>query len=126
MNDLLKFVVRVSLALFIVLPIHALIQNGLGYDYFSHHLLKSYLINYIMVIAIFTVLYYAKEKYVNSLGFLFLGGFFIKLIIFFLLFEPEFKSDGEIQRGEFLSFFTPYAIALFLETQVMVKILNKA
>lgn len=126
MNDLIRFILRISLIFFIALPTQALIQNALGYDYFEHHLLHCYLANYIMVIVIFSVLFFAKEKLASSLGFLFLGGFFLKLIVFFILFEPIFKSDGNIQRGEFLAFFTPYAIALTMETQGMVKILNRS
>ncbi len=125
MNDFIKFILRLSLFFFILFPLHAVIQNSLGYSYFEHYLLSCYLVNYTLVIGIFAVLYHYKEKLATSLGFLFMGGFLLKLVVFFLFFNPLFKADSQVQNGEFIAFFLPYSVGLILETISMVKILNK-
>ena len=64
----------------------------------------------------------------TQLGFLFIAGSFLKFLLFFLFFYPEFKSDGVIDQGEFASFFVPYFLALIVETYfaaVLLKNLEK-
>lgn len=88
-------------------------------------ILLSYVLNYIMAVGIFLTLFYLKDKLSNSIGFLFMGGSLLKFIIFFLVFYPTYKSDGEMQGSEFAAFFMPYLIALVLETFFASKMLQK-
>ena len=61
----------------------------------------------------------------SNLGFIFMTGSLIKFGIFFIVFYPGYKTDGDIQTLEFTSFFTPYAICLIIETYFLVKLLNQ-
>lgn len=85
----------------------------------------SYLLNYMMAAAAFATLLKLKNKHVDKLGFVSLGGTLIKFVIFFLVFDPLFKKDGETTRSEFAIFFIPYVCATILETVFLVRILNK-
>jgi len=85
----------------------------------------SYLLNYMMAAGAFATLLKLKNKHVDKLGFISLGGTLIKFVVFFLVFDPLFKEDGETTRGEFAIFFIPYVCATILETVFLVRILNK-
>ena len=65
----------------------------------------SYLLNYMMAAGAFATLLKLKNKHVDKLGFVSLGGTLIKFVIFFLVFDPLFKEDGETTRSEFAIFF---------------------
>lgn len=88
-------------------------------------LVASYGINFVLAVGIFIGLYYARKKLKNALGFLFMGGSLIKFVVFFLVFYPVYRADGEIQRTEFAAFFVPYLTALVLETYFASKMLNQ-
>jgi hypothetical protein len=85
----------------------------------------SYVINAVLAIGIFGFLFKLKDKYGSQLGFLFLGGSFLKFIVFFVVFYPIFKADSQVTSMEFSSFFIPYIISLLFETFSLVKWLNK-
>ena len=85
----------------------------------------SYLLNYMMAAGTFATLLKIKNKHVDKLGFISLGGTLIKFVVFFLVFDPLFKEDGETTRSEFAIFFIPYVCATVLETAFLVRILNK-
>ncbi len=93
-----------------------LVENGLT---------KSYIFNWLFTISIFFVLIILRKKYMNSFGFLFLGGSLLKFILFFVLFYPSYNSDGDISKLEFSEFFIPYGVCLFLEVFILVKELMK-
>ena len=67
----------------------------------------------------------AKEKGSHSLGYLFLAGFFLKIAVFMIFFNPHYKADDEIIPEEFFAFFVSYAVCLAYETKIIVKILNQ-
>lgn len=67
----------------------------------------------------------APEKFQNSLGFLFLGGSFVKFIFFFSVFYGDFTADGRIERLEFFTFFVPYSAALVMETKTLIHKLSQ-
>jgi hypothetical protein len=66
-----------------------------------------------------------RNKYKSQLGFLFLAGSLLKFAVFFIVFYPIFKEDGQMSKLEFASFFVPYGMGLFLETISLSKWLNK-
>ncbi len=85
----------------------------------------SYLLNYMMAAAIFVTLLKLKNKHVDKLGFISLVGTLIKFVLFFLIFDPLFKEDGETTSSEFAIFFIPYVCATIIETVFLVRILNR-
>lgn len=125
MNKYFSFTLKLFVVFALLFPIHVFVQKQFGYAYFEHLIIESYLANFSLVLLSFFALLYLKKKFASSLGFLFLGGFFIKLIVFFIFFSPDYKSDDQIETAEFLAFFIPYAFALTLETISLVRILNE-
>ena len=84
----------------------------------------SYLVNGLLAVFIFSALLILKKKYNNQLGLLYLVGSFIKFGVFFWVFYPYFKADGDVTKIEFSLFFVPYVISLLIETIDLIKILN--
>ena len=84
----------------------------------------SYLVNGLLVVFIFVALMLLKKKYKEQLGFLYMFGSLLKFGVFFIVFYPTFKADGEVSKIEFSLFFIPYLISLLIETVELIKILN--
>lgn len=120
-----KFYIQLSIALAIVFLIHIGVLNFLDTPLFQHKIILSYLINFILAVGIFTVLYILRDKQKNNLGFLFIAGSFMKFLVFFLVFYPSYKLDGEMSTLEFSTFFIPYLVCLVFETFSLSKLLNK-
>jgi len=85
----------------------------------------SYIINAVLAALIYITLYLFRRKLKNYIGFLFMGGSFLKFAVFFILFYPDYKADGDINATEFAAFFIPYAICLVIETVFTAKMLQK-
>lgn len=126
MNNLFKFSWQLALFLLPAFIIHAYIQVSQGDQIRNYLLVESYLCNYLMVLLSYGILYFLQKKFASSLGFFFLGGFFLKLFVFFIFFQPEYKADDLIITQEFSAFFIPYAICLTIETKSLVSYLNRA
>ncbi len=124
-NAFTAFSIKLILLLSIAFCIHLSILHFSELPLFNDMIVLAYLANVALAIGIFGFLFLMKEKYSSQLGFLFLGGSFLKFIVFFLLFYPNYKSDGDISTLEFLAFFIPYILCLILETFSLVKWLNK-
>ena len=120
-----KLYTHLFLVLVVVFIIHIGILNFLGLPLFENKIVLSYVINFLLAAIIFTAIYRLKEKQKDNLGFLFIGGSFVKFLVFFLLFYPFFKADGNIDKLEFSSFFVPYIVCLVIETTSLSKFLNK-
>ena len=70
--------------------------------------------------AIYNVAYFFRKTQQDSLGYYFLAGTLIKFVVFFTYVLPRFMQDGEQTKEEFFSFFTPYIVALFVETLALL------
>jgi hypothetical protein len=105
--------------------LHITVLNAKGLPQFNNLIVLSYLVNSILAAIIFIALYIFRGKLKNQIGFLFMGGSFLKFIFFFLLFYPAYKMDGEMSRLEFAAFFIPYGISLVIETVFTAKMLKK-
>lgn len=124
-KPILRFSLLLLLGLIIVFGIQALVYNFLGISLYDNLLIPSFWVNYIMVVFTFSIILALKNRKSQSLGFIFLGGFFVKIAVFLIFFKPVYMQDGVIENSEFASFFIPYAICLACETYVLVSILNK-
>lgn len=78
-----------------------------------------------MALVIFYVLLRLAIEKSQYLGFVFLVGSALKFLIYFLVFDPLFKQDGDLTRVEFFLFFVPYFASLAVETFALVKLLGK-
>ena len=121
----LRFATILLVALSFAFALHYFALKGTELAPLANMLVPSYIINYMLAVGIFVGLYYSRKKLKNALGFLFMGGSLVKFIVFFLVFYPVYRADGEIQRTEFAAFFIPYLTALILETYFASKMLNQ-
>ncbi len=121
----LRFATILLVGLSLAFALHYFTLKGAELPPLADMLMPSYVINYILAVGIFVGLFYSRRKLKNALGFLFMGGSLVKFIVFFLVFYPVYRADGEIQRTEFAAFFIPYLTALILETYFASKMLNQ-
>lgn len=119
-----QFFFLLALVLVVSFGAHILILSYKDLPIFGNLVIRSYVVNALLAAIIFLLLYRFREKLKNQIGFLFMGGSFLKFIFFFLLFYPTYKSDGDMSSLEFASFFVPYLICLFLETFFTSKMLK--
>ncbi|MFK7755509.1 MAG: hypothetical protein AB8B53_01110 [Flavobacteriales bacterium] len=122
LERILKFALLMLVVLSLAFYIHSeVLANFLHTE--SQGLVKAYTFNGLFTVAVFATLIYLKEKHNNIIGFLFIGGSFLKFILFFVSFYPVYSADEVITRVEFSEFFIPYLIALFLEVFMLIKVL---
>jgi len=111
--------------LFLVFCIHIAVLYFLEFPLFENLFLEAYIVNYFLAVFIFTGLFLMKKKYSSSLGFIFMGGSFLKFTVFFIFFYPVYKVDGAANSLETTTFLIPYIFCLFAETFYLSKLLNK-
>jgi len=119
-----QFFALLALLLLLSFGVHIWVLSGKDLPIFDNLIIRSYVVNALLAAIIFMLLYRFRQKLKNQIGFLFMAGSFLKFIFFFLLFYPTYKSDGDMSRLEFASFFVPYLICLFLETFFTSKMLK--
>jgi hypothetical protein len=124
-NPIVQFLIILIFSLGLVFVIHITVLNYIELPRFDNLIVLSYVVNSILAATIFVALYIFRGKLKNQIGFLFMGGSFLKFIFFFILFYPAYKVDGEMSRLEFAAFFIPYGISLIIETVFTAKMLKK-
>ncbi len=124
LNLTAKFLLLLDASLLVSFAVHIFILHSRGNPLFDNMIIESYVINGFLAALIFVLLYRFRERYRNQIGFLFMAGSLIKFVVFFLLFYPRYKLDGELSSLEFAAFFVPYSIALFWETYFVSKLLK--
>jgi len=123
-NSITGFSLLLLIINLVVFAIHITILKELNQPLFDNKIILAYLVNFILAIGIFSTLYILKNKFESILGFIFLGGSFLKFAVFFLLFYPSYKEDGVITAYETFSFLTPYFLCLIIEILSLVKLMN--
>jgi hypothetical protein len=104
--------------------VHFYIIERLELPLFANKIVLAYIINASLAIFIYVGLFLLRKKQESNLGFIFMIGSLIKFGIFFLVFYPGYKLDGDIETIEFTTFFIPYAVCLILETLFLTRLLN--
>ena len=118
------FGIKLLISLGVVFGIHSIILYYLNISLFQNLLIPSYLTNYLLALLIFFILVKLKKKHLDLLGFVFMGGSFIKFGIYFIFFNPIFKQNGTVSSQEATAFLTPYLLCLIVETFYLIKLLN--
>jgi len=124
LNPVFQFLAFLVILLVIAFFIQTSILENIGEDARANKILLSYVVNALLAGAIYMLLYYYRYKLKDYIGFLFMGGSFLKFILFFLFFYPSYRADGDISSLEFAAFFVPYLICLVLETIFTAKMLQ--
>jgi hypothetical protein len=125
MLSILKFITILFISLLVVFVLHIAVLHFKELPLFHDKIIAAYLVNFLMATGIYIGLFFFRKKYSEQLGFLYLGGSFIKFILFFIFFYPYYKADGQLTTSEFMAFFIPYAISLIFETLGVIKFLKK-
>ena len=120
-----RFILLLLVVLAIVFSIHLLMLYWAGLQLWDNLIVLCYVLNCTLAALIFYVLHHFRNKLSNAIGYLFMGGSLLKFVVFFLVFYPIFKEDGEVSKLEFASFFVPYLVSLCLETFYSAKMLNQ-
>tara|TARA_B100000678_G_C18208320_1_gene502294 strand:+ start:1172 stop:1561 length:390 start_codon:yes stop_codon:yes gene_type:complete len=123
--EILKPVIKLGLGALASLLVHLTVRHFQEIPLWAHFILAAYLANLLLAIGITIFLIKAPHGLRNSLGFLFMLGSGLKFILFFAFFYPLYKADGDMSRPEFFTFFIPYAVCLFFETQSLIRILGQ-
>jgi len=123
-NPTIKFLSFLIPIIILTAGLHLYTLEFLQLPLFENKIVLAYIFNAALAILIYIALYYLRKEQESNLGFIFMTGSFFKFGIFFLVFYPGYKLDGEIQRVEFATFFIPYAICLIIEVYFLVKLLN--
>ena len=121
---LFTFYLSLVLLSLLVFCLHLLILYLFGFPLLDHMIVLAYLLNVVLALIIFSVLYWFREKWRDQIGFLFLGGSMLKFLFFFLVFYPFYNTDGNMESLEFTTFFVPYLLCLLLETFFTARMLN--
>ncbi len=119
-----SYILLLAGSLGVLLLMHVQAQSYLNIPQWSDMLLLSYILNFILALAIFLALYALRIRLKNQIGFLYMGGSMLKFLIFFLVFYPAYRADDIIAKSEFAAFFIPYLLCLILETVYTAKMLN--
>ena len=125
MRPLFKFSSGLVIVLSVVFAIHVFVLKQFDLPLFENRIIEAYVINSVLAILIYLSLYYLKNKMAEQLGFLYMGGSFIKFLFFFIFFYPFYKQDGGLDSLEFAAFFVPYVISLIFETFGVIEFLKK-
>jgi hypothetical protein len=118
------FGIKLLISLSVVFGIHSVILYYFDISLLQNLLIHSYITNFFLAILIFFTLVKLKRKYLDLLGFVFMGGSFVKFGVYFIFFNPVFKQDGTVSPEEATSFLTPYLLCLIVETFYLIKLLN--
>jgi len=118
------FGIKLLISLCVVFGIHSVILYYLNISLFQNLLIPSYITNYFLALLIFFILVKLKKKYLDLLGFVFMGGSFVKFGVYFIFFNPVFKQNGTVSTQEATAFLAPYLLCLIVETFYLIKLLN--
>ena len=124
MNAIIKFAYKLSLILILLFSIHIGVLKLTSHAVFENYIIESYLIQLLLTFFIYTMIYIRRIPQHDILGFLFIAGSMLKFAVFFVVFNPWFKQDGDINKLEFASFFIPYTACLIYESIAVSKLLN--
>ncbi len=125
MRVFLKFSISLIIVLSLVFSIHIFVLDQLGLPLFDNRIIAAYVVNCSLALLIYLSLLLLKNKMSEQLGFLYMGGSFIKFLFFFVFFYPFYKLDGGLDSSEFAAFFIPYVISLIFETFGVIEFLKK-
>jgi len=123
-NPLKRFTISLTIVLAVIFGLHITYLHFHSLPLFDNRIIAAYIINYILAISIYLLLYLFRVKLKTHLGFLFMAGSFLKIIFFFVFFYFYYNTDGSINTLEFSSFFIPYAVCLVIDTKSLTHLLN--
>ncbi|HET8736799.1 MAG TPA: DUF6168 family protein [Pricia sp.] len=123
-NPTLLFLLILIPLLGVSFYLHTTFLQNIGFPKYGDRIALSYGINFLLASIIYISIHSFRSRLKTQIGFIFMGGSFLKFIVFFILFYPSYTSDGGMESSEFAAFFVPYAICLVIETVFTAKMLQ--
>lgn len=120
-----NFVLRILFFTGVAFGFHLLVLNYFERPLFADKIVLAYIVNLLLAILVFALLFLLKERFKNQLGFIFIVGSMLKFILFFVIFQPAYQADDVISTSEFFAFFTPYLLTLIVEIVSLSKWLKQ-
>ena len=85
-----------------------------------------YIMNLLMSIVTGLSIIYLSFRKSEITGFIFMGSSLIKFALFFLLFYGDLSENETTRKLQFVAFYIPYALSLFIEVWYLISHLNKS
>ncbi len=123
-HPIVLFSIFLSLTFAIFFLLHFALLRIYRFDPLGNKIALSYAVNFILAASIYVSLFFLRKRLKNQIGFLFMAGSLLKFVVFFLVFYPVYREDGQMDKLEFASFFIPYALGLVIETIFTAKMLK--
>lgn len=124
MNKSIQFLLTLFAVLAGTFTLHVLALQAQDLPMFDHKIVLAYILNFVLAALILFLVQRNMTDGSAKGGFIFFLGSGLKFLVFFLVFYPSYKADGETQTIEFITFFVPYAVCLILEVYYLSKQLN--
>ncbi|MCI5055837.1 MAG: hypothetical protein MRY83_06990 [Flavobacteriales bacterium] len=121
----LKLAASLALIMCVTFVLQVLALKQIHLEPLDKLLVEAYVFNYVLAVGMFAALVFLRKKFSSALGFIFMAGSLLKFALFFILFQPSYKTDDIVDKQEFAAFFIPYAIALIIEVSTLIKYLNQ-
>ena len=123
-NPIFSFSIKLIVALSIAFSIHIIVLSYEGLPLYDNLIIPSYIVNAILAIIIYGFLFRLRIKYLDLLGFIYMGGSLLKFAVYFIFFNATYKESGGVSTVEAASFLVPYLTCLLFETLYLIKLLN--
>lgn len=120
-----NFFILLLISLGVIFCGHLFLLHFSGLLLFGNKIILAYFVNFSITFGSFVFLFNFRNKFAESLGYFFMAASMLKFVVFFIFFYPDYHEDGKVDKLEFSAFFIPYAVSLFLETIVLIRLLNK-
>lgn len=124
MKKIIPLLFLFSALLAVVFATHSYVFTTMGLAWNSHQIIAAYLVNMAVVIFIIAAIILLPDMFSQARGQIFLGGSLLKFLLFFVMFYPAYKQDGDLSRVEFFTFFVPYSFCLLAETFISIRLIN--
>lgn len=119
-----------ALLFLITLPlffIQKLAVDSLSVNYlFFYSVWNIYLFHFVVTLVILSILFIVSKKAPNYTGFAFLGFILLKMVAAIVFLIPLIKMENVSKIPDFISFFIPYFLYLFLEIVLTLRLLKQS
>lgn len=93
---------------------------------FYYPVWKIYIFHFVVTVIILSALYIVSKKLPNYVGYVFMGFILFKMTAAVIFLIPLIKMEGGSKVPDFVSFFVPYFIYLFMEILITLKLLKQS
>lgn len=96
-----------------------------SYNFF-YSVFNIYVFHFVVTLIILSILYLVSKKAPDYTGFAFLGFILLKMVAAIVFLIPLIKMENVSKIPDFISFFTPYFIYLFIEIILALRLLKQS